>query len=303
MLHRELAQAYYVAKGYEEALATLEPIVKQGKADAETYKIMGQSYMAMKDSKRAQKILRDGLTALPEAGTLYHQMGLMYEENGEQVYALETWLDGIQKDPGYHLNYYEAARTYMNTNKYVWAVLYGEMFVNIEQQTRRANDTRAMMLEAYRKMFSTLATGDIPKYGSGKKQGPANFEQAVYDTYMKLSPIMSDGISTENLTMLRIRFIMDWTANYADKYPFSLFARNDDMIRSGYFDIYNQWLFGKAENAQQYEAWSKFHAEALPGLQTWLDRNRYIPVEKDFYNDKIVEGIFEKKKASCCIKE
>lgn len=295
LLHRELAQAYYLAQGYDDAIATLQPIISQNMADAETYKIMAQCLVAKRENKKAKKLLKDAITALPDAGTLYHQMGLVYELDNETVYALESWLEGIEKAPEYHLNYYEAARTYMNTDKPVWVILYGEIFVNIEHHTKRAYDTRAMIMNAYRQMFTSLATGTIPKFGTGGTEAES-FEQAVYDTYIKLSPVMSDGYTTENLAMLRTRFIMDWTLQYAQKYPFSLFARHDYMIRNGYFDAYNQWLFGKVENQQQYDAWTRFHQDAVPRLEGWMQQYPYKASPGEFYNAKTVDGILRKKK-------
>ena len=296
LLYRELAQAYYLAKGYNEAMNTLQPIIDQGKADPETYKIMAQSLIGVKESKKAKKLLRQAVEEYPNSGSLYHLMGKMFMQDNEVAYALESWLDGIEKDPTYHINYYEAATTYMNTNKVVWAIIYGEMFINLEQQTRRSHDIRLMVFEAYKKLFNSLSTGDIPKFGSSERDGTAGFEEAVYDTYIKLSPVMSDGVYTENLIMLRTRFLMDWTLKYAAKYPFSLFARHNNMITNGYFDSYNQWLFGKVENLQQYDNWKKFHDKALPQLESWLQRNPYRPTSSDFYNDKMVDGIFRKQK-------
>lgn len=296
LLHRELAHAYYLAQGYNEAIATLEPIIKQQQADAETYKIMAQSLLAMKETKKAKKVMKDAIAALPNSGSLYHQAGLMYENDNEMVYALESWLDGIQKDPTYHLNYYEAARTYMSTEKVIWAILYGEIFINIEQQTKRAYDTRKMLLNAYTKLFTTVNTGAVPKFGTGSKAKVKNFEDAVQSTLLSLAPIMTDGVTTENLTMLRTRFIMDWSINHAANYPFSLFSRHNDLIRNGYFDIYNQWLFGKTENAQQYEAWTRFHTDAIPRLEGWMSNFPYRPSTGEFYNEKVVDGIFKKSK-------
>lgn len=296
LLHRELAHAYYLAQGYDEAMATLEPIIKQEQADAETYKIMAQCLVAVKETKKAKKLLREAIDLMPASGPLYNQMGIIYESDNELVYALESWLDGISRDPGYHLNYYDAARMYMNTDKVVWAILYGEMFVNMEQFTKRSYDTRSMILEAYKRLFTSLSTGNIPKFGSTTKQQSMGFEEAVYNTYIRLSPVMSDGFTTENLVMLRTRFIMDWTLQSAEKYPFSLFTRHDDMIRNGYFDVYSQWLLGVVENKSQYDAWTKFHPDAIKKLETWLARNPYGPVLTDFYNEKVVDGIFQKRK-------
>ncbi len=294
LLHRELAHTYYLAKGYNEAITTLEPLIKSGEADAEAYRIMAASLLATNEQKKAKNILKKGITEYPNSGLLYHEMGLMYETDGEIVYALESWLDGIENDPTYHVNYYDAARTYMNTNKTVWAILYAETFINIEQYTPRANDTRKMLLTAYGQLFNSLATGEIPKFGS-KSSKNMDFEKAVYDTYIKLSPVISDGITTENLIMLRTRFMMNWVEEYARKYPYTLFSRHDFLIRNGYFDSYNQWLLGKAENPQQYEAWNKFHQEAIPAFQSWLQQNPYHPLKEDFYNEKEVDGIFRKR--------
>lgn len=296
LLHRELAYAYYLAQGYDEAIATLDPIIKQGQADAETYKIMAQCLVAKRENKKAKKLLKEAINLMPASGQLYHESGLLFMEDNEQVYALETWLEGIKQDPAYHLNYYEAAKVYMNTEQVIWAILYGEIFVNIEQHTKRSYDTRAMMVDAYKKLFTSLSTGNIPKFGAAADKSKKSFEQAVYDTYIALSPVMSDGFTTENLTMLRTRFIMDWTLQYAAQYPFALFTRHNELVSNGYFDSYNQWLFGKVENQQQFEAWNKFHPEALKHLEGWMAQYPFRAGAGEYYNDKVNDAMFTKKK-------
>lgn len=295
ILHRDLGQAYYMAGDYENALNTLEPIVKTGAGDDQCYQVIAASYIGSGENKKARNTLQKGIERHPKSGLLYHEMGKMYEDENEPVYALESWLNGIAADPAYHVNYYEAARMYMYTNKPVWAILYGEMFVNIEQQTPRANETRTMIMDAYRKLFSSLATGELPKFGNKKTNQPENFEEAVYTTFIKLSPVVSDGVTAENLTMLRTRFLMDWSIQYAAKYPFTLFTRQDEMLRSSLFDIYNEWLFGRSENQQFFEAWKKFHPEAIPSLETWLQQHPYRPAATDAYNKKEIDDIFPKR--------
>jgi tetratricopeptide (TPR) repeat protein len=297
ILQRDLGQAYYLTGNYDEAENTLDAIIKNGAADEETYVTMSESLLALKEFKKAKNTLNKGLERFPHSGILYHELGKLYEEDEEQKQALKTWLAGIEADPGYHVNYYEAARTYMSTSKPIWAILYGEIFVNLEQQTPRANETRTMLIAAYKRLFNSLAIGEATKYGS-KQQPPAfnGFEGAVYNTFLKLSPVVSDGINPENLTMLRARFIMDWRKQYADQYPFSLFTRQEEMLRNGYFDAYNQWLFGKSASMPEYEAWTKFHPQAIPDFEAWLQQHPFVPVASDFHNDKEVDDIFSKKK-------
>lgn len=297
VLHRDLANAYYLAGYYEEAQKTLEPIIKSGQADEQSFQVMSASYLEQKEDKKARSYLQKGLERYPHSGMLYNQMGKMHEDLQKEEEALTNWLEGIEQDPAYHLNYYDAARTYMRTNKTVWAIIYGELFINLEQQTARANETRTMLLAAYKRLFNSFAVGDMPKYKSKEKiSAPTGFEGAVYNTYLKLSPVVSDGFNIENLIMLRTRFMIEWGEENAARYPFTLFKRQDDMLRKGYFDTYNQWLFGKAISPQEYDAWNKFHVKEMPALEQWLAAHPYQPVRGDVYNRKEVDGIFDKQK-------
>ena len=116
------------------------------------------------------------------------------------------------------------------------------------------------------------------------------------DVFLQLAPVMSDGITAENLTMLRTRFVMEWMSNYAAKYPYSLFTYHDRLLREGQFEAYNQWLFGNAENQAMYRSWTQFNPNAIPGVTAWMHQNRYYPTASDFYNTKEIASLFSKKK-------
>jgi tetratricopeptide (TPR) repeat protein len=297
VLYRDLGKAYYLSGKYDKAEKTLEPLLKSPQADAQSYQVMAACMNAAGEKKKAKSTLQKGIERFPKNGLLYHDMGKMYEEDNEIVDALKSWLDGIHYDPAYHVNYYEAARTYMNTNKVIWAILYGEAFVNIEHETPRATETRKLILNAYKSLYSNSFPDEIPQFGKAKKDENINsFEDAVRTTYKKLSPVVSDGITVESLTMLRTRFLMEWFSTYNNRYPFSLFLYQDNMLRNGYFDIYNQWLLGKADNEQEYESWNKFHTDVISRFSAWQVQNPLHPEVTDFYNDKRVDDIFPKRK-------
>lgn len=297
VLYRDLGKVYFLSGKYDNAEKTLEPLLKSDAADAESYQVMASSLSASGDKKKAKATLQKGLERFPKSGILYHDLGKIFEDENEQVYALETWLDGIHNDPAYHVNYYEAARTYSNSNKVIWTIIYGEIFVNIEHETPRAMETRKMILDAYKSLFYKVPTSDIPEFGKARKEDEVNsFEEAVRATYMKLSPVVTDGITVENLTMLRTRFLMEWFDTYSGRYPFSLFTYQDNLLRSGFFDIYNEWLLGKADNPQEYDSWNKFHTGVMTQFQAWQAQNPLHPAATDFYNDRKVDDIFTKKK-------
>jgi len=302
VLHRDLGQAYFLTGEYEKAKETLEPVIKNGFADEQTYQAMASTYVKLNDEKKGRKTLEESVEKHPNSGMLYHELGLWYENKKDRnekdmEKALAAWLRGIDVDPAYHINYYEAARFYMTSNKPpIWTIIYAETFINIEQQTPRAHETRAMLLAAYKRLFNSVGKLPAPVAPKPKKGAPEDngFEQAVYDVYIKLAPVVADGVSTETLTMLRTRFLMDWSLQYAQKYPVSLFYRQDQMVREGYFDIYNQWLFGKAESQAQYDAWNRYHPEDMPDFEDWLKEHTYRPVAGDNYNMMYVEDIFKK---------
>ncbi|MEO6832241.1 MAG: hypothetical protein ABI378_07575, partial [Chitinophagaceae bacterium] len=135
---------------------------------------------------------------------------------------------------------------------------------------------------------------EVPEFGKKEKETVAdNFEEAARLTLFKLAPVVADGITTENLIMLRTRFTMDWMANYQSRFPYTLFSYWDAMLREGHFDAYNQWLFGKAENASQFEAWTKFHPDVIPAYNTYYELHPLIMYASDNYNSGVSKKIFE----------
>jgi len=297
VLYRDLGKAYYLSGDYANAEKTLQPLLQSSEVDAQSYQIMSTCLREEKHIKESKSTLQHGLNKFPTSGLLFHDMGLLYADEDDKEAALKAWLDGIKNDPAYHMNYYEAAKAYMGTDNVTWGLLYGEIFLNIEHETPRANEMRKMLLDGYKVMFDNIATNDIPQFGKTKKPDMINsFTDAMHGVYTKLTPVISDGITTENLTMVRTRFLMDWFSAYGDKYPFSLFAYQDQLLRNGFFDIYNEWLFAKAESPQEYTAWTKFHQNAIPQFQAWQSRHALQPVAADFYNDKKVDGLFSKKR-------
>jgi tetratricopeptide (TPR) repeat protein len=297
LLRRDLAYALNLAGEHEDAYKTIEPIFKDGQADEMSYQIAAVALLGKGEKKKTKNIIQRGLKAYPKSGRLYNELGKYYENNDDMEYALDAWVKGIEADPGYHMNYYNAARVYATTSKPIWTIMYGEIFINLERYTNRSTEIRGLMLQAYKSLPTTLGKTTLPKFGTNIVAGEdASFETAVMHTMQQLLPLLNDGVTTDNLMMLRTRFIMDWKKDYAAQYPFSLFAYHDQMLGDGEFEAYNQWLFGKAENAKQFESWTKFHLQAIPDFEAWAKTNQYKPKAEDFYNSKNFRALFAKKK-------
>jgi hypothetical protein len=211
---------------------------------------------------------------------LYHEAGLLHSSDKKPKEAMKAWLDGIAKAPQYPENYYEAAEKNLTGDHIVAGLLYGEVFVNLTQDTTRANACKKMLFTGYKKMFDNMVAGK-PDAPSVKQADAPGFESAVLSVYRTLTPVVSDGITTENLVMVRTRFLMDWGRLYGQQYPFTLFSWLDGLVRFGKFEIYNEWLFGAAESPDEYDAWNHFHEGDIDRFITWQATNKLIPVAED----------------------
>ena len=97
----------------------------------------------------------------------------------------------------------------------------------------------------------------------------------------KQSGIANDGINAETLSMIRTRFILDWFNNNS-KYPFRLFEQQQQLLREGLFEAYNQWLFGAAQNLSSYQAWASLHAAEVAELNRFFS-GRIFKIPKGQY--------------------
>jgi len=102
----------------------------------------------------------------------------------------------------------------------------------------------------------------------------------------KQASLSNKGITTETLTMIRTRFILDWFANYGAKYPFKLFDYQQQLIKEGMFEAYNQWLFGTVENLAAYDNWTKTHTEAYNNFTTFQKGRIFKMPTGQYYGEK-----------------
>ena len=294
LLYEGLGDALYRSGRYSEAAQILTPLLPN--AGAQCYELLAACQAAGKDIKAAKETINKGLQRYPDSGILYHRSGLLYSAEKKQNEALIAWLEGIADDPLYALNYYEAARQYLASATVEWGILYAEIYLCMAHDSDGDQVLKDELLSGYKNFFTHIAGEQLPMYGQHElSPAPAGFIAAIRDVYVRLTPVVSDGVTKENLTMVRTRFLIDWWGECRDKYPFTLFTYHDMLIRSGYFDIYNEWLFGKAENGAEYYAWNQFHAGDMERFTAWKNGHNLIPA-KEKYNREEMDILARKKK-------
>ncbi len=293
----ELGDVLYLSGDLSEAEKVLKPLLENGNAKVATYRLLAAVQAAQNDAKQALATLEKGLKKYPLSGMLYYQAGKIYSEENKKEKALSAWLDGIKNDVVFADNYREAASVYLSTDQVLWGIIYAEQFLSMEHDTANDEVLKKQLFTAYKTLFDNMVKDDVPEYGKGAKAAAVkDFEDAVVQTYRSLTPVVSDGITTENLTMLRVRFLMEWGRQYVKKYPFSLFTYQGMLIRNGRFDVYNEWLFGKAESANEYRAWNIYHEGDMQRFVKWQQQNFYEPAGNEFYNKRDIKGLLDRKR-------
>ena len=270
-MNKDLVMSYFFKRDYVKALEGVKTLVDRDDADVVTYQLAGNVYKALEEVKDCEKLYKKALKKFPKSGPLYSEYGeLLWAV--KDFSAIEQWETGIKLDPSYSGNYYNAALFYFYAKDKVWSLLYGEIFVNMESLGERGAAMKQLLLQGYKEKL--FVDADLMK---GEEKNKSEFAKSFLQGMSKQAAIANKGITTETLTMIRTRFILDWYTNNATKFPFRLFDYQRQLLTEGMFDAYNQWLFGPSENLAAYDNWTKTHAEEYNGFNAF-QRSRVFKV-------------------------
>ncbi|HVM86594.1 MAG TPA: tetratricopeptide repeat protein [Puia sp.] len=262
-LLKDLAFTYYLDRNFEKALAVSKPLTERPDADVQSFQILGMVYKATEERKECEKIYKQGLKKFPKSGVLYNEYGeVIGTENGPE--AIKLWEKGIEADPNFGSNYYNASKYYYSKNEKIWCVLYGEIFVNIESYSTRTAEMKDIISEEYKKIFADAA---FLKNEHTKNQ----FESAVISGLTAQANAVTKGVDAETLTVMRTEFVLSWYNQNVIGFPFRLFDYHRQLLKEGLFNAYNEWLFGAAENLSRFQTWTSTHAD---------EYNRFIEFQK-----------------------
>ncbi|HEY8387001.1 MAG TPA: hypothetical protein VIK74_00275, partial [Parasegetibacter sp.] len=195
------------------------------------------------------KLYKKGLKKFPESGVLYNEYGEILFAKADYD-AIKYWEKGIEVEPNFPGNYYNAAKFYYFTTDKVWSLIYGEIFVNLESYSQRTAEIKSILLEGYKKLF---LTANLLEGYSDKNP----FALAFLSAMNQQSSLAMSGLNIDKLIMIRTRFILDWFHQHAQKFPFRLFEYHRQLLKEGMFLAYNQWIFGAAENLAAYQLWTR----------------------------------------------
>ncbi len=273
---KDLALCLYFEKEYKRGLKILTKKIDEGIADDQTFQIAGTIYSANQQLVEAENLYLSAIKKFPGNGAFYNDMGeLLFRQQKNQ--CIDFWERGIELDPTYARNYFNACKYYDNLET-IWSIIYGEIYVNLDPLNPKSPEIKDILLNNYKNYFSDYSN---EKYLKEKNK----FAQKVLSNLSKQNDIAREkGISTLTLTMIRTKFILEWYQDNTEKYPFKLFDFHLNLLREGLFESYNQWLFGSSENLTSFQNWTQLHNQEYDEFMQYFKAKPYKPAKDEFYH-------------------
>jgi len=277
-LQKDLAFDYYLQHEYPKGLDIARNLTERPDADVQCYQLTGLFYKATEEAAACEKLYKAGIKRFPQSGVLYNEYGEMLWARQDNS-AIRQWEKGIEVDPNYSSNYYHASKYYYLTYDKIWALLYGETFINLESYSKRTAEIKDLLLDGYKKLFTEA---DLTKNQNIKLP----FVNAWLGVMSKLTPSIAQGVTTESLIVLRTQFILNWYEKAPAAMPYRLFDYQRQLLKNGLYEAYNQWIFGAVENLQTFQTWTNTHSEEYTRFGDFQKGRVFKLPEGQYYQEK-----------------
>ncbi|MGB3546253.1 MAG: tetratricopeptide repeat protein [Saprospiraceae bacterium] len=293
----EIALAHYRSGDYGTAAKILRRVIKKGYREELCYTLLGNAYDLLGQRAKAMKTYDGGLKRYPDSGPLHLEKGIVFVNENRLQDALNTWEKGLTVDPHYPSNFYQAAKMLTRTEERLWVLLYGEMFLNTEFNTRRTAEMSELLFKQYFDIYvpTSDTSGEFSLIGGRvlyidlsalRDADPQNsiamekifnsllsFSQVASTKFMLTAPLYQNGLPTiDNLIAIRSSFIDDWYADPTtpENYPNALLDYLHQVREAGHFEPYNYYIFRHAL-PEMFDIYLSIHRAEFEDFIGWYD--------------------------------
>lgn len=292
-LKKALVQMFFRAKEYRKSIRHARRYHRKYPANATVFQYQSHSYLQLERSEKAEKILKEGIEAMPQEGMLYAELGrlMMHVEKYEE--ALDQFEAGISNAPNYPSNYYWASKIYLESTEELWGLLYGEIFMNLERHTDRTAELSELMYKTLRKEIVFYDDTAIAiKLSQDANITMDSIDSANYVSFGQdlVVPLMHqslhgiDDLSIANIDRFRKRFIQLYPLyKNVDEYPFhKVFSLHQLLVDQGHFEAYNYWLFMMG-HPEEFQYWRTQNRSQWKLFTQWFDDFKFTIDPTDHY--------------------
>lgn len=293
----EMAYAYYIKKDNKKALELFRETLKYKDNTDQCYQMAGNFYDLNGEPEKALQTYNEGIKKFPSSGRLYLEKGNVFWGQKKYLEALPNYEKGIQVDPTFPSNYYRACIIFCNTEEPVWGMIYGEIFMNLEKNTKRTGEISKLLYTTY--VDRIKIKGDTTHVSFSKNntvkisdtQNLAAFKMpygsGVYEPVLLLSVTGENAIDINTLDSIRTRFVDNYfKQTFSQGYPNVLFDYQKKLKENSFLSAYNHWLLMKGDEAA-FHNWKDGNSTYWDSFIEWFEENSLQVTEANvFYRQK-----------------
>lgn len=294
----ELAYAYYTKQDYKQASKFLKGLLKHKDVNELVYQMLGNSYDYLGKSDKAVETYEAGLKKFPNSGNLHLEMGNMQMGKKEYIKALTYYEKGIKVAPKFPSNYYWATIIYCSSTEEVWGMIYGEIFMNLERNSKRTVEISKLLYKTYKSEIKF--TSDTSFSVSFSKNNSISIDDLkdpskmkmpfgifIYEPTLIKSIINEKSIDINSLDRIRKNFVELYFKNGNDKqYPNVLFDYQNQILNAGHLEAYNHWILLNGDK-DSFDKWQSVNKDKWDVFIKWFADN---PIQIDdthkFYREQ-----------------
>ncbi len=294
----ELAYAYYLKEDYKQAIKILEKNIDHKDVTEQLFQLLGNSYDILGKTDKAFKSYDAGLERFPNSGVILLEKGNVFWNKKEYEKALPFYEKGIKLDPEFPSNYYRAALIYCNSTEEVWGMIYGELFMNLERNSKRTAEISKLLYDTYKSeitftsdttlsvSFSKNATIEIDP-GGNPDLSKLPYGIGVYEPTLILSIISIKSLDINSLDVVRSNFLENYISRGFDKtYPNLLFEFQKKVKDAGHLESYNHWILMKGDE-EGFDKWYTDNTTKWENFVAWFTDNGIVVDENHrFYRQQ-----------------
>ena len=275
----EMGLAYYFKKDFSNSILVFNQLVKMPSIDDDCYVAYGN---ALEDNGQKQKALQMyqlGLQKFPQSGNLFYQIGIFYLTQNDFNKAVDAFENGIEAEPMFSLNYYRAAKLYCYSNEEAWGMVYGEIFLNLNRNSKYSAEISKLLYDTYLSEIkftsdSTLRVGFSQEKPSTSNLNP--FGTSVYEPTLLEALVGTKFINMNSLDKVRTKFLdVYFKKNFSKQFPNVLFSYQNKVKNAGHLEAYNHWVLNKG-NETIFSIWLAKNKEKWDSFIEWYKSN---PIE------------------------
>ena len=276
---RDLCFANFLKRDFGKAIEVGKELTGKPNADQQSFQVLGLAYKAIASYNDCGKLYRAALRKFPNSGVIYNEYGELFALQNELDEAITQWEKGIELDPGYSSNYYNATMYHAKKGNWIRAALYSELFLNLESYSTRTEEIKGKLFEAYKNLIDEKA---VQKQSEVKIISA--FERTILDILIKLNADNKQPAGIDRLISIRTRLVIEWFQGKQKNYPFRLFDHQQYLLNQGLFEAYHYWLFSPAIGEEAVQLWQKNHTKETEGYKVFQQSRVFkIPVGEYYF--------------------